>query len=114
MPNTVSIVMPGLNCSTPLSMSKSISSALVGIALDEGYIKSVNEPITNYIPELEAKGFDKITIQQTKRTPFINFSIWMTAITAIPGMGIQRKMLITISSLLLFWDNLFMSHHRKN
>ncbi|MCK5198932.1 MAG: serine hydrolase [Spirochaetales bacterium] len=44
-------------------MSKSLSSALVGIALDEGYIKSVEEPITNYIPEFKAEGFDKITIK---------------------------------------------------
>ena len=48
---------------TSFSMSKSVVSALVGIALDEGNIQSVDEPITNYIPELKAKGFDKITIK---------------------------------------------------
>src|SRR5215203_2673198 len=40
---------------TSFSMAKSFASALVGIAIDEGYIKSVNEPITNYIPELLKK-----------------------------------------------------------
>lgn len=33
------------------SMAKSFSSALVGIALDEGLIPSVDEPMTTYIPE---------------------------------------------------------------
>lgn len=45
------------------SMAKSILSILIGIAIDEGKIKSVNEPITNYIPELESQGFQKVTIE---------------------------------------------------
>lgn len=50
---------------TSFSMAKSYASALVGIAIDEGYIKSVNEPITNYIPELLKKDerFESITIR---------------------------------------------------
>lgn len=47
------------------SVAKSVTSTLLGIALEEGYIKNLNEPITNYIPRLrKKKGFDKITIQQ--------------------------------------------------
>ncbi len=45
------------------SMAKSITSALIGCALDDGLIKSVNEPITNYIPEMKKNGFDKVTIR---------------------------------------------------
>jgi CubicO group peptidase (beta-lactamase class C family) len=50
---------------TSFSMAKSFASALVGIAIDEGYIKSVDEPITNYIPELlkKDKRFESITIR---------------------------------------------------
>jgi CubicO group peptidase (beta-lactamase class C family) len=50
---------------TSFSMAKSFASALVGIAIDEGYIKSVDEPITNYIPELlkRDKRFESITIR---------------------------------------------------
>src|SRR5215204_1413721 len=50
---------------TSFSMAKSFASALVGIAIDEGYIKSVNEPIMNYIPELlkKDKRFEAITIR---------------------------------------------------
>jgi CubicO group peptidase (beta-lactamase class C family) len=50
---------------TSFSMAKSFASALVGIAIDEGYIKRVDEPITNYIPELleKDKRFRSITIR---------------------------------------------------
>lgn len=38
---------------TPIfSISKSFVSMLLGIAIEDGYIKDINEPITNYIPEL--------------------------------------------------------------
>jgi CubicO group peptidase (beta-lactamase class C family) len=48
---------------TAWSVSKSVTSALVGIAISEGYIKSLDDPITNYLPELKGKGFDPITIR---------------------------------------------------
>lgn len=46
------------------SMAKSILSILVGIAIDEGRINSVDEPIINYVPELEKNGFGEVTIKQ--------------------------------------------------
>ena len=50
---------------TSFSMAKSFASALLGIAIDEGDIESVDEPITNYIPELleKDKRFSQITIR---------------------------------------------------
>ena len=45
------------------SMSKSFVSMLLGIAIDEGAIKDVHEPITKYLPQLTNPGFDKITIE---------------------------------------------------
>lgn len=45
------------------SMAKSVTSILIGCAIDEGLIKSVDEPITNYIPELTKNGFDKVRIK---------------------------------------------------
>lgn len=45
------------------SMAKSITSILIGCAIDDGLIKSVDEPITNYIPELSKNGFEKVTIK---------------------------------------------------
>lgn len=37
---------------TSFSIAKSFDSALIGIAIGDGYIKSVNDPITDYLPEL--------------------------------------------------------------
>ncbi len=47
------------------SMAKSFISFLIGAAIDEGLISSVDDPITMYIPELEERdsGFAKITIK---------------------------------------------------
>lgn len=45
------------------SMAKSVTSILIGIAIDEGLILSVDEPVTKYIPELAPNGFDKVTIK---------------------------------------------------
>jgi CubicO group peptidase (beta-lactamase class C family) len=45
------------------SMAKSVISILIGIALEEGYIQSLMEPITNYIPELIPNGFEKVRIE---------------------------------------------------
>jgi len=45
------------------SMAKAVTSILVGIAIDDGLIKSVDEPIVNYIPELKAQKMDKVTIK---------------------------------------------------
>jgi len=40
---------------TSFSISKSFTSTLIGIAIDEGYIKSVYDPITDYLPELKKR-----------------------------------------------------------
>jgi CubicO group peptidase (beta-lactamase class C family) len=50
---------------TSFSVAKSFVSALVGIAIDEGLIDSVDDPITKYIPELENKDsrYSVITIE---------------------------------------------------
>lgn len=37
---------------TSFSIAKSFASALVGIAISEGYVGSVEDPITKYVPEL--------------------------------------------------------------
>lgn len=45
------------------SMAKSVTSILIGCAIKDGLIKSVDEPVTNYIPELKENGFDKVTLE---------------------------------------------------
>ena len=44
------------------SVAKSYVSALLGIAIAEGHIKGVDEPITTYLPELRGPEFARITI----------------------------------------------------
>lgn len=45
------------------SVAKSFVSALLGIAIDEGYVKSLDEPITNYLTDLNKDKFGNITIE---------------------------------------------------
>jgi CubicO group peptidase (beta-lactamase class C family) len=48
---------------TSFSVAKSFDSALIGVALDEGRIRSVQDPITDYLPELKGRGLDQVTIR---------------------------------------------------
>ena len=47
------------------SMAKSFISLLIGFAIEDGYINNIDEPITNYIPELGKRDikFKQITIR---------------------------------------------------
>src|SRR5690606_3036957 len=45
------------------SMAKSITSILIGCALDDNLIQSIEEPSTNYLPELKKNGFENIKIK---------------------------------------------------
>ena len=57
------------------SMAKSVTSILIGCAIDDGRIKSVDEPMTNYIPELRKNGFEKVTIKHLlQMTSALKFS----------------------------------------
>jgi CubicO group peptidase (beta-lactamase class C family) len=45
------------------SMAKSYTGALLGFALQDGYIKSLAEPVSTYIPEFEKDWRSKITLE---------------------------------------------------
>jgi CubicO group peptidase (beta-lactamase class C family) len=49
---------------TSFSVAKSVTSTLVGAAIRDGYIKSLDEPVTRYIPDLAGGGYDGVTIRQ--------------------------------------------------
>lgn len=49
---------------TSWSVAKSFISALIGIAIDEGHIDSIDEHITQYMPELKKSGYNNVTIKQ--------------------------------------------------
>lgn len=46
------------------SMTKSITSVLIGCALAEGLIDSLDTPISRYLPELDGGGYEGVTIRQ--------------------------------------------------
>ncbi len=49
------------------SMAKSFTSAAIGIALGEGHIRSIDDPVTRYLPELKGSGFDGVSIRNLLR-----------------------------------------------
>jgi CubicO group peptidase (beta-lactamase class C family) len=46
------------------SMAKTITSMLVGIALEQGKIASLDDRAEKYVPELKGSGYDGVTIRQ--------------------------------------------------
>jgi len=46
------------------SMAKSITSTLIGLAVADGQIHSIEDPLTKYVPELEGSAYDGVTIRQ--------------------------------------------------
>ena len=49
------------------SMAKSITSMLIGIALEEGHIHSLDDKISQYIPELKVSGYGDVSIRNVMR-----------------------------------------------
>ena len=49
---------------TSFSVAKSLVSTLVGAAVQDGYIKSLDDSLTDYIPELSGSGYDGVTVLQ--------------------------------------------------
>ncbi len=49
---------------TSFSVAKSFTSTLVGAAIRDGYIKSVEDPIVRYLPELKGSAYDGVSIRQ--------------------------------------------------
>jgi CubicO group peptidase (beta-lactamase class C family) len=49
------------------SMAKSFTSAAVGIALGEGFIDSIDDPVTKYVPELRGSGYDGVSLRDLLR-----------------------------------------------
>ncbi len=46
------------------SVAKSMTSTLVGAAIKDGYIKGIDDPITQYIAALRGSAYDSVTIRQ--------------------------------------------------
>jgi CubicO group peptidase (beta-lactamase class C family) len=46
------------------SIAKSVTSTLVGAAMNDGYIKSLDDPVTRYINGLRGSAYDDVTVRQ--------------------------------------------------
>lgn len=49
---------------TSFSVAKSLTSTLVGAAIADGLIGSVDDPVTRYIPDLNGSAYEGVTIEQ--------------------------------------------------
>ena len=49
---------------TSFSVAKSFTSTLVGAAIKDGYIKSIDDKVSAYIPDLKGSVYDDVTIKQ--------------------------------------------------
>lgn len=49
---------------TSFSVAKSFTSTLVGAAVKDGYIKSLDDKVSTYIPDLKGSAYDDVSIQQ--------------------------------------------------
>ena len=49
---------------TSFSVAKSLTSTLVGAAIQDGKIKSINDPITAYVPDLKGSAYEGVTVRQ--------------------------------------------------
>jgi CubicO group peptidase (beta-lactamase class C family) len=45
------------------SVAKSFVSALMGIAIEEGFVKNIEQADTDYVPELVGSGYDGVSIK---------------------------------------------------
>ena len=49
---------------TSFSVAKSFTSTLLGAAVKDGFITSLDDPVTQYIPELVGSAYDGVTVRQ--------------------------------------------------
>ena len=49
---------------TSFSVAKSLTSTLVGAAIQDGKIKSINDPVTRYVPDLKGSAYEGVTVRQ--------------------------------------------------
>lgn len=61
--------------SMTFSMSKAFFSLLIGFAIDDGLIRSADQKITDFVPEVAARGFDQVTfahlLQMTSGSDYV-------------------------------------------
>ena len=49
---------------TSFSVAKSVTSTLVGAAIQDGKIKTIDDPVTAYVPELKGSAYEGVSVRQ--------------------------------------------------
>lgn len=49
---------------TSFSVAKSFTSTLVGAAIKDGHIKSMDDKVTDYIPQMKGSAYDEVSVRQ--------------------------------------------------
>ena len=49
---------------TSFSVAKSLTSTMVGAAIKDGFIKSIDDKVTAYIPDLKGSAYDDVSVRQ--------------------------------------------------
>ena len=49
---------------TSFSVAKSVVSMLIGCAIADGYIRSVEQPVTDFVPEMAERGWGRVSLEQ--------------------------------------------------
>ena len=82
------------------SVSKSVLSMLMGIAIDEGHIQSINEPLVKYLPELKHNDLYPMTLEHLltmssgiEHYPSYGFLPWSSDIRVGMSPDIQQLVL---------------------
>lgn len=47
---------------TSMSLAKSLTAVLAGFAIEDGFIGSADDPLTDYLPELKSSGYDGVPV----------------------------------------------------
>jgi len=80
------------------SAAKSMISLLIGIALEEGKIKSLDEPAGNYVPHFKTKGLEKVRIKDlltmSSGTNYIESDLGYFSLNASAYYGDDEQYLI--------------------
>ncbi len=75
------------------SVSKSVVSALVGIAIDEGNIEDIYDPVTFYVPSLSESGYNGVNLKDVMQ---MSSGIRFNEDYADPGSDINRMGALSI------------------
>ena len=49
---------------TSFSVAKSVTSTLVGAAIQDGRIRSIDDPVTRYVPDLKGSAYEGVSVRQ--------------------------------------------------